>query len=126
MGKKQRIVTFDFDETLCMRDGSPNYTMLDLVRSYAEEGCKCYIVTARNKEHESPTWIKNNQPGRVRVKDFVKEHDLPIKQCHFTNHELKGPVLWRIGASLHFDDKPEHLRSAVEHGIEAREPLPPN
>jgi hypothetical protein len=123
MGRKQKVVSFDFDDTLCMEDGSPNHPMLDLVRKHAEEGCKCYIVTARNRDHESPFWINRNQPGRVRVKDFIKEHGLPIKQCHFTNHELKGPVLWKIGASLHYDDRPEQLRSAQEHGVEAREPL---
>lgn len=123
MGKLQKIVSFDFDDTLCLHDGSPNHPMLDLVRKYASEGCKCYVVTARNKSHETPGWIQGNQPGRVRVKKFIKEHQLPIKQCHFTNHELKGPTLWRIGASLHYDDKACHLRSALEHGIEGREPV---
>lgn len=122
MGKK-RIITFDFDNTLCNQDGTPNHAMLDVVRKHAAEGCKCYIVTARNKAHEAPGWIQKNQPGRVRVKDFVKEYDLPIKQCHFTNHELKGPVLWNIGSSLHYDDKPDHHRSCQEHGIEALHPV---
>jgi hypothetical protein len=53
------------------------------------------------------------------VKDFIKEHGLPIKQCHFTDHELKGPTLYRIGACRFYDDRPEHIRSAKEHGIEA-------
>lgn len=123
MGRHQRVVSFDFDETLCFRDGTPNHPMLDMVRKHAEEGCKCYIVTARNKKHESADWIEKNQPGRTRVKDFVKEYDLPIKQCHFTNHELKGPVCWKIGATLHYDDKDEHHQSCREHGIEVLYPI---
>lgn len=123
MGRKQRIVTFDFDDTLCFKDGTPNHAMLDVVRQHAEEGCKCYIVTARNKSHEAPGWIQKNQPGRVRVKDFIRDYDLPIKQCHFTNHELKGPVLWDIGSSLHYDDKPEHHQSCKEYGIEVLHPV---
>lgn len=37
MGSK-RIITFDFDNTLCMDDGTPNEPMMDLVRKYAAEG----------------------------------------------------------------------------------------
>lgn len=114
------IVSFDFDDTLCMEeDGSPNIQMLDIVRKYAAEGFKCYIVTARNKSHESKKWIKNNKPNRVRIKDFIKEHNLPIKQCHFTNHEPKGSYLKKIGSTKHYDDHIEQIASAIEYGIEA-------
>jgi acid phosphatase class B len=123
MGRRQTVIAFDFDDTLCMKDGTPNHAMMDLVRKYAEEGCKCYVVTARNRDHESIKWIANNQPDRVRVKDFIREHNLPIKQCHFTNHEPKGPMLRKIGASLHYDDKLEHIHSAAEYGIKALHPI---
>lgn len=113
------VVTFDFDETLCMRDGSPNQPMLDLVKKYAEDGYKCYVVTARDRKHDESRWILKNDPSRVRVKDFVREHNLPIKQCHFTGHQLKGPTLKKIGSVLHYDDKEEELESAREHGVEA-------
>lgn len=122
------IVTFDFDDTLCIeKDGSPNLEMIELVRKYAAEGYKCYIVTARNKAHESVKWINNNGGTRVRIKDFIKEYKLPIKQCHFTNHEPKGPYLKKIGAVKHYDDHDEQLASAAEYGIDAiRVELPPS
>lgn len=120
MGKLKKIVSFDFDDTLCMEDGTVNYSMLNLVREYAKNGYRCYIVTARNKKHELKTWIKANNPKRIRVKDFIKEHDLPIKQCHFLNHQPKGPVLKKIGVFRHYDDRKDELASAEEYGIEAK------
>lgn len=123
MGTK-KIISVDFDNTLCMReDNAPNLPMLDLVRKYASEGYKCYVVTARDRKHEEASWIRKNQPGRVRVKDFIRQYDLPIKQCHFTAHKPKGPVLKKIGAILHYDDREEQLESAREYGVEARKPL---
>lgn len=121
----KKVVTFDFDNTLCMEDGTPNVPMMDLVRKHAAEGYKCYIVTSRNKSHESRKWITENQPDRIRVKDFIKEHNLPIKQCHFTNHFDKGPFLFQIESVLHYDDHPEELKSAKEHGIQAIMSLKP-
>ena len=117
MGKLQKIVSFDFDDTLCMQDGTPNLAMIELVHKYASENYKCYIVTARDKSHESIKWMKKNNSNRIRVKDFIKEHQLPIKQCHFTNHELKGKTLQKIGVYIHYDDLEEQLESAKEYGI---------
>jgi len=117
MGKLNKIISFDFDDTLCMSNGEPNKHMMDVLRYYAENGYRCYIVTARNKLHESAKWIANNQPGRVRVKDFIKEHGLPVKQTHFCNHEAKGPILKTIGVYKHYDDELEQVLSAREHGI---------
>lgn len=115
----KKIISFDFDNTLCMDDGTPNIRMMDLVRKHATEGFKCYIVTSRNRQHETKKWIAENEPNRIRVKDFVKEHNLPIKQCHFTNHMEKGLILYQIESIRHYDDNPEELKSAREHGIEA-------
>jgi len=125
MGKLQKIISFDFDDTLCMEDGTPNLVMMGLVHKYAAEGFKCYIVTARNKAHESVKWINKNGGTRVRVKDFIKDNQLPIKQCHFTNHEPKGAYLKKLGAVKHYDDHDEQLASAAEHGVEAIRALLP-
>lgn len=126
MGKLQKIISFDFDDTLCMeKDGSPNHAMIELVHKYAAEGFKCYIVTARNKAHESIKWINENGGTRVRIKDFIKENQLPIKQCHYTNHEPKGSYLKKLGVIKHYDDKDEQICSALEHGIEAIRALLP-
>lgn len=116
------IVTFDFDDTLCSEDGIPNEEMIQLVKKYADAGCKCYIVTARNRAHESPKWISKNSPGRTRVKDFIQEFDLPIKQVHFTNHAPKGPLLAKMGSALHFDDHEDQIASCEEYGIKVYHP----
>ena len=117
MGRLQKIVTFDFDQTILLEDNSINHEMVTIIRFHAEQGHKCYIVTARCKEHETKKWMAANQPDRVRVKDFIELHNLPIKQVHFTNHEPKGATLWRVGSTLHYDDKPEEIRSAKDYGI---------
>lgn len=119
MNKSCKIVSFDFDDTLCMEDGTPNFTMIKMVKKYHQEGYKCYIVTARNKKHELKTWIKKNNPKRIRVKDFIAEHELPIKRCYFLNHMDKGPVLKKIGAFRHYDDREDALMSAKLFGIDA-------
>lgn len=119
----KKIIAFDFDDTLCKTDGTPNEPMLEILRNHANLGHKCYIVTSRNREHESKKWIAEHQPDRIRVKDFVKEYNLPVKQCHFTNHELKGPYLSNLKVSVFYDDNLMHLESARSFGIEAIESL---
>jgi acid phosphatase class B len=116
------VVTFDFDDTLCMRDGTPNFNMIDLVHKYASLGYKCYVVTSRNKDHETFSWMKKNQ--LTHVKDFIRDHEIPIKQCHFTNHEPKGPILQKLNSIRHYDNMDEELESAKEYGIEAVRSLP--
>jgi acid phosphatase class B len=117
------IVTFDFDDTLCMEDGTPNFAMMNLVHKHAAEGCKCYIVTARNKAHESVKWINKNGGTRIRVKDFIKDHQLPIKQCHFTNHEPKSDVLKLHNVIMHYDNCDEVLKELKDKNIPCQKAL---
>ncbi len=106
-------ISFDFDGTLCFEeDGSPNQAMLDIVRFYSLFGYECHIVTNRNSDHEQ--FLSGN---RVAVKDFIEKHQLPIAKIHYTNHTSKKPVLEKIGAKIHYDDKQEHILSAKELGI---------
>lgn len=125
MGRKQ-VISFGFDGTLCLEDGTPNKVMMELVKKYAASGYKCYVVTSRTRTHESKRWIADHEPDRIRVKDFIKENNLPIKQCHFTNGFDKGPVLYQIQSIRHYDHQPEQLKSAKEHGIEALSSIGPN
>lgn len=118
--KKTKIVSFDFDDTLCMEDGTPNKTMIELVKKYYSEGFKCIIVTARNIKHETAAWIKKNNPNRVSVKSFIKEHNLPIVECHFLNHSPKGPRLRKRGVLIHYDDRENEIKSAIDFGIDAK------
>ena len=127
MGKLQKIMSFDFDDTLCMeKDGSPNPVMVGLVHKYAAEGFKCYIVTARNKAHESTKWIKENGGKRVRIKDFIKDNQLPINQCFYTNHAPKSDVLLTCNAIMHYDDCDIVLQELKDKNIPCKKTLNPN
>lgn len=118
--KKNKIVSFDFDDTLCMEDGTPNVTMIELVKSYYLKGFKCIIVTARNKKHETVTWIRKNNPKRISVQAFIEKHKLPIVECHFLNHAPKGPRLRKRGVAIHYDDRENEIQSAIDFGIDAK------
>lgn len=111
------IISFDFDDTLCMEDGTPNYNMMNLVFHYASKGYKCYIVTSRNQEHEDFTWIKENEKSRIRVHDFIQTHNLPIVECIYTNHEPKGPILKKLNSIKHYDNDEDELESALNCGV---------
>jgi hypothetical protein len=102
-------VAFDFDDTLCMINYEINIVTKTLLLEHHENGDEIVIVTARNKDcevFERPT-----------IADFVKEHDLPVKDIHFTDGLLKGPILNEIGAHVIYDDMIEHLISARRFGI---------
>lgn len=108
-----KIISFDFDDTLCMSSGFPNFPMINKVKSYSKKGNTCIIVTARNKDNEF------DQPNRILIQDFLKCYNIPIKDVYFTNHALKGPVLKKLKASKHYDDNEEQLNSAKNSGIKA-------
>lgn len=114
------VVTFDFDDTLCYLDGRPEPKMIALVHHHHSQGHECHIVTARNKINEA-----NRSTGFlsvVRIQDFIEEHNLPIKEVHFTAHTPKGPTLRKLGAVRHYDDDFDQLESAKEHGVEGIHP----
>ena len=114
---ESKIISFDFDDTLCV-DGKPNKSIVDKVINHHRNGDKCIIVTARDPNHEKDSWIKENEPKRTKVLDFIKIHNLPISKIIFTNHKLKGPILKNHDVYMHFDDKDEELNSAKENGIQ--------
>ncbi|MEI7486549.1 MAG: HAD hydrolase family protein [Chryseobacterium sp.] len=111
------IISFDFDDTLCLKHGVPNEEIVKILKNYHREGCTCIIVTARNHEHESEEWWRENQPNRTTIIKFLKKNQIPIEKIFFTNHEPKGPILKKLNVKLHYDDKDEELESAKDHGI---------
>jgi hypothetical protein len=119
-----RIVCFDFDETLCYTDGTPNHVMIAKLHAHAEAGDICHVVTARSGRNESQEARDRLYPGMVAVRDFIEAYKLPIAQVFFANHNPKGPLLQRLGAVLFYDDSPDELASAREHGIEAVDSVP--
>lgn len=108
-----KIISFDFDDTLCMSNGFPNFPMINKVKKYETNGFECVIVTARNEENEV------EQPDRILIKDFLKCYNIPIKKLYFTNHKPKGPFLKKIKAIKHYDDDEAQINSAKDHGIKA-------
>lgn len=105
------IVSFDFDDCLCLND-LPNPSILAIIQKRVEDGDEIHITTARSGKRQLDNW---NQI----VEEWVSEHNLPISKVHYTNHSLKGPFLVAAGASHHYDDKLEHLFSACIHGVKA-------
>ena len=116
-------ISFDFDDTLCGETtGIACSAMIELLHKHHKNGDTIYIVTARDERHENEEWQTNFMPHRVLIRDFIKEHKLPVKEIHFTCHAVKGPLLKFLEVELHYDDSFEHLTSAMEHGIEAIHP----
>jgi len=120
----QKTVSFDFDNTLRMENGNDHKIMINKLFEYHNSGYQCVIVTSRNPQHESEDWIQKNEPERVSIQVFINKHNLPIKDCYYTNHQPKGPILKIIGAMRHYDDEVENLQSANKYGIEAIQVTP--
>ncbi len=113
-----KIISFDFDDTLCT-DGKANKGIISRVFKHHADGDECIIVTARDPDHEKDDWIKENEPKRTKVIDFVKRHNLPITKIIYTNHKPKGIYLKRNNVFVHFDDKQEEINSAKKYGVHA-------
>lgn len=111
------VVSFDFDDTLCWQDGTPNTKMIDILRSHHNNGYECVIVTARNLSHEDEGWIRENEPQRTTVQRFINTHSLPVKKVYFTDHAPKGPILSKLQVIRHYDDLEDELMSANLHGV---------
>ena len=102
------MITFDFDDTLTRPiwdkkelwfepTSNPNYDSFARVKSFHARGEEIRIVTTRF----ATRW------SRIEVVDFVETYQLPISAIHYTEGELKGETLFKLGSRLHFDDSPE-------------------
>ena len=114
----KKCITVDFDETLAKTDTcwngwihmgagtiSPIPEVFELVRKKHREGYEIHIVTFRPEEH------------RKEVVDFVRMHELPIKDIHCTAGKEKTPKLLELNSELHIDDFVEALVLAQLKGI---------
>jgi hypothetical protein len=108
------MITFDFDDTLTRPvwsekqqlfefDDNPNYDSIAKLRGFHDQGEEIRIVTTR--------W------SRLEIVDFVEQYKLPIGAIHCTEGELKGEILDKIGAGLHFDDSPNEALNNQKLGI---------
>ena len=106
--KEQRVVSFDFDETLHYNN-VPNEPMIKTMHDHHNKGDLIIIMTARHKE------------GLPPVHDFVQKHNLPVSKIYHTNMNLKGNYLKNLGCYLHYDDNASQRNDVSAHGIEARD-----
>jgi hypothetical protein len=113
------VITIDFDDTLaCLSDEKqgllwcvmdvlePNQKILDFVHEKVKEGYVIDIVTARD------SWAIQE------VRDFIEQHNVPIRKVHHTAGAIKTPILKQIGSVLHIDDALHHVIDAEINGIE--------
>ena len=102
------VVSFDFDGVLhlSMRPGTTDpsdasTSDLDPFRKMHEMMRKesrtrdIVVVSKRAKRHEGIMW------------EFIKNHNLPVKEIYTTDLGPKLPVLRQLGAIRHYDDSQE-------------------
>ena len=116
---KTNIVSFDFDDTIYSLQWDPeerdykrdkngeiigvlNPEIAAKIKEYHNNGWKVIIVTTRDEK-----W-------KQEVLDFVKKHNLPIEEFHFTNGAWKRNTLKRLGVKVHFDDHKDELKRLFE------------
>lgn len=122
----QRVVTFDFDDTLALshwgeeeddwvHDG-PHTPFIEKLKKHKAEGDTVYIVTSRHEEFETKA-LKT--PGQYAVSEFVEEYGLPVDGIYFTNGKPKIKTLLMLGSVMHHDDDPEDIKDSLDNGLEA-------
>ena len=108
--QQQKIVSFDFDDTIFMLEfdpenenykkdpltempiGTPNPKIVALINQYNQDGWKVIVVTSRMNKYKD------------QVEDVVRELGLPIQEIYCTGGEDKVITLMRLGVSKHYDD----------------------
>ena len=114
----EKIVTFDFDDTLTLPHYDeeeelwttglePNKKTISAMKKFASKGYEVKIVTSR---HGTGNHKKD-------VATFTKKHNLPVKDIIFTNGKYKADTLERIGSALHYDDDTEEISRIKSKGI---------
>jgi len=91
----KKTVTFDIDDTLYdTRTKQPLPKTVALAQQHISNGDRVIIVTARNKDDKTASWVKDNV-GDVKT--------------IFTNGAMKADTLNSLGSTLHYDDKPAEI-----------------
>lgn len=89
-------VSFDFDATLCYDFlKAPNKKVIEKMKEHDAAGDYIMIVTTR---------MDKDMP---EIHEFIKKHDLPVKEVHNTNFTWKRNTLKRLKVDMHYDDNPE-------------------
>lgn len=122
---QQKIVSFDFDNTIFILDwdeenqyykfdpsdqetptGHINQSIVNLINQYNSQGWKTICVTSR-----SPNEGK-------QVNKVIMDNSLPITEIYFTNGQNKVSKLKELGVSKHYDDDPVEIQYLKNSGIE--------
>jgi len=72
------------------------------------------IVTARRRAMEDYTAMG----AAMAVENFVEKYQVPVAGIHFTEGQLKGKTLRRMGVDLHYDDDEEEIEEAEVWGVD--------
>ena len=113
LSNNQKIVSFDFDNTIYILDCDPNqgfyvyddsdtnhdfplghinHSIVSIINQYNSNGWKCICVTSRNEE------------DKKQVQQVIKDNNLPITEIYCTNGQDKVFKLKELGVSKHYDD----------------------
>lgn len=111
------LISFDFDDTLIDELGAFD-SVIQILLGHAQAGDRIVIVTSRNPAHELREYKRVSHPCRVLVRDFIKEHALPVEAIYFTSHHPKGPLLALLGVKVHYDNDRFEIQPAVDAGVE--------
>ena len=98
--KQHSVITVDFDDTLATTQTTgwggtslvPIQRVIDYVKKQHGKGTKIYIVSFR----------KTND--KAEVKQFVKQHNIPIVDIICTNGQSKTSYIKGLKSTLHIDD----------------------
>lgn len=114
---KKKLVTFDFDYTLWNEAKKKLIpSSIDLVKKYLKEGYKVAVVTHRGSQYAKT------------ARHILKEHgfDIPVFSAPATNptsrYATKNEILLALKPEVHYDDRPQDLKSAIIGGIKVSKP----
>ena len=122
---KQKIYSFDFDNTLVkyhtLEDGDvvylgPHEGNIQLVKDLAAEGIKIIIVTSRCGPATGPKKPWDDTPT---PEEAIIEFNLPVEEVYYTFGDFKADKLLELGVSKHWDDDEEEVATAKAAGIDA-------
>ena len=90
-------ISFDFDTTLRMPDGSKNNDgMKKILAAMLDPKKEVMIVTSRNGS-------LNDEHNKDLVK-FLDDNDMNKLPVHFTDNKSKADTLVKLGVDVHYDD----------------------
>jgi len=126
IAQEQKIVSFDFDNTIFLLEKDPeddfsykfdpkdpdiplgkiNQKIADLIFNYNSNGYKVICVTSRMAKYKK------------QVEDVIRENSLPISEIYCTNGQDKVDTLKRLGVLKHYDDDKFQIMELENSGIE--------